>query len=298
MMRNSSEKPVVFSALFQTRYDASTGKIQDIPVTQEEVQETILQLRGELGISLKAGNPANFLKDYLRSPSRNKNWPDEIAAARYTARQVYGKGNVFEFVPYQVGQTAPFPTEFILPPDAPVQRIETVSLPSAARALGRGDEPWLIQVCVNRRLIHTHFSLFSDMHAEDLFHLQNSIKGTPEIDAVFLLVVKEGGRLRKAIVTLEAKRNEPILPDQIKSQAAFMAKQTQARPALGDVEFVVPMAVTATSHGGQRVIALFEMGPITVAEGVAAHDGQAAHMLPITISKAVAYTLHPPVAGI
>ncbi|MDG4670233.1 hypothetical protein P9A16_03810 [Shinella sp. 838] len=297
-MSRDSEKPVVFSHLFQRVFDPASGTVSEGTVTQHDIQEAIILLQQEEGISLKPGNPANFLKDFLRSHSRNAHWPEEIADARYTARQAYGDGRVFEFVPYADEQEVPFPDDFALPENASIHPIEAVSLPSAARALGRGDEAWLIQVCVHQRLLQTHFALFSDIEVIDLFHLQNSLKGTPEIDAVFLLVFDVAGTEKKALVTLEAKRGDPILPDQIRGQVAFMAKQTRKRAGLKDVEFIVPVAANTLKRDGKTVVSIFEMEPMSVADGIAAHDGKSSHELPLVISKSVGYSLSPQVSGI
>lgn len=291
-----SEKPIVFSHLFRHRYDTATGVFTPSTVTNAEIQEIITTLRADEGLSLSVGNPANFLKDFLRSWSRNALWPAEIGAAGYTARQVYRFGAVFDFVPYLLGQTEPFPYEFDLPADAPIHQIESVSLPSASRALGRGDESWLIQVAVNQRVLATHFALYSDLDAIDLFHLQNTMKGTPEIDAIFLLTFNEAGSVRKALVTLEAKRNEPILPDQIRSQVAYTAKQCRRRPGLSDVEFIVPIA--AATRAPSNHLGVFEMRHISVADGVVAFDTNTAHSLPLVTAKAVGYDFVPPVSGI
>lgn len=297
-MSRDSEKPVVFSHLFQRVFNPSTGTLSEGTVTQHDIQEAIILLQQEEGISLLPGNPANFLKDFLRSHSRNGQWPKEIADARYTARQAYGDRRVFEFVPYADEQEVPFPDDFALPENASIHPIEAVSLPSAARALGRGDEAWLIQVCVHQRLLQTHFALFSDIEVIDLFHLQNSLKGTPEIDAVFLLVFNVAGTAKKALVTLEAKRGDPILPDQIKGQVAFMAKQTRRRAGLKDVEFIVPVAANTLKRDGKTVVSIFEMEPISVADGISAQDRKSSHELPLVISKSVGYSLSPQVSGI
>lgn len=297
-MARGSEKPLVFSALFERRYDSGTGVFTPQTITSDELQDMIVAMRADSGISLSVGNPANFLKDFLRSKTRNEQWPLEIAAVGYTARQSYSEGRVFDFVPYAAGQTVPFPDEFELPASAPIHRIESVSLPSVARALGRGDESWLIQVCVHQRILQTHFALFSDIDTVDLFHLQNNMKGTPEIDAVFLLSFSSGGVAKKALVTLEAKRNEPVLPDQIRNQIVIMARQTTLRPGLADIEFVVPVAAATIDRNGNRVIAIFELQPIPVADGIAAHAAGTMHDLPISIAKAVGYVLAPPVVGV
>ncbi|RWE07706.1 MAG: hypothetical protein EOS23_26715 [Mesorhizobium sp.] len=289
----------MFSLLFDRRYDKSSGQFTEMTVTSDEIQDAIVTLKQYMGISLSVTNPANFLKDFLRSKTRNKQWPSEISQAGYTARQAYSEGRVFDFVPYEKGQTVPFPDDFELPDDVTIHEIETVSLPSAARALGRGDEAWLIQVCVHQRVLQTHFALFSPIEAIDLFHLQNSLKGTPEIDAVFLLAFKGEDHVpKKALVTLEAKRDEPVLPNQIRSQAAVMAKQTRRRSALADIEFILPVAAATFNRDGKRIVAIFEMEMVSVADGLAAHDSHTAHDLPISIAKVVGYALVPPVVGV
>lgn len=130
-MARQSEKPAVFRLLFDRRYNWKTGTFTPQTVTSDEIQEAILQLRADEGISLAVANPANFLKDFLRSTNRNVQWPQDIANVGFTARQSYSEGRVFDFVPYALGQTVPFPDDFELPSSAVINRIETVSLPSA-----------------------------------------------------------------------------------------------------------------------------------------------------------------------
>lgn len=62
---------------------------------------------------------------------------------------------------------------------------------------------------------------------------------------MFLLSFESGGASKKALVTLEAKRNEPVLPNQIRNQIAIMARQTTLRAGLADIEFVVPESTAA-----------------------------------------------------
>lgn len=297
-MAGESEKPIVFLELFRRRFDAATGIFTATTVTQAELQDVIATLRADEGLSLSVGNPANFLKDFLRSWQRNALWPSEIAAARYTARQAYGGSAVFDFVPYLSSQRDPFPYEFDLPAAAPRHRIETVSLPSAARALGRGDESWLIQVCVHQRVLQTHFALFSGLEAVDLFHLQNTMKGTPEIDAVFLLTFMQNGSLEKALITMEAKRNEPILPDQLRNQIAYMAKQCRSRPGLHDIGFIVPVAAATRPALLPATVAVFELEAVSVDNGATAYDAETAHELPLVVARSVGYTFNPSVSGI
>ncbi len=297
-MARDSEKNQVFSLLFGRRYDKAAGSLRSSIVTSSEIQEIINDLNQEGTASLSLGNPANFLKDYLRSPRRNAQWPAEILAAGFTARQAYGEGRVFDFVPLPEGQIEPFPDDFALPDTAPTHEVESVSLPSVARELGRADESWLIQVCVQQRILQTHFALHSQLNVVDFYHLQNSLKGTPEIDAVFLMVFEQDGERHKALVSLEAKRNEPILPDQIKSQVANLAYQTRKRAALSDIRFILPVAAKSLGPKTRRVIALFEMELVGVEEGAAAQANRSAHDIVLQIARTVGYVLSPPIAGV
>lgn len=294
-----TRKPKVIEHLFEKRYDSRMRQIADPLVRSDALIEAIEECNKLPGKTLSTKNPANFLKDYLRSPKRNELWPAVLKRARITARQKYRKGRVFAFAPYEEGQTEPFPDIFVLPSDAQEHVVESVSLPSAARALGRRDEAWLIQVCVHQRIVQTHFALHSHHQAPvDIFHLQNSVKTTPEIDAIFLMTLFERNSLRKALVTLEAKRDEPILPDQLRAQVARMAKTCRKEKGLRDVELIVPVAARSGLHDGARVVALFEMAPVEVDRGVAAYDADEEHLLKLDIVSAVPYRLQPAVSGI
>lgn len=305
-MADSSEgetlaaKPRVIQKLFDDLYDSSSGTIADPIVTSDKLVAAIDHCNEQGGKQLSTKNPANFLKDFLRSPRRNDLWPASLKSARITARQKYRKGRVFAFAPFAEGQSEPFPDLFVLPQGAEEHVVESVSLPSTARALGRRDEAWLIQVCVHQRIVQTQFALHSELsgHCVDLFHLQNSVKTTPEVDALFLLTLKERKETRKALVTLEAKRDEPILIDQVRAQVARMAKECRNKPALRDISLIVPVAARSQKLDGSRVVGLFEMDPISVEEGARAYDADEEHLLNLEIRSAVAYRLRPDVSGI
>ncbi|MDQ1198232.1 hypothetical protein [Agrobacterium sp. SORGH_AS 787] len=296
-MAKESEKPPVFQYLFDRRYDWGRRTFTPLTVTQEEIQDAIGQLRDE-GNTLSTGNPANFMKDFLRGINRNAQWPEPIADARYTARQAYGEGRVFDFVPYQPGQTVPFPDDFALPAEPVVHAVETLSMPAVARKVGRPDDPWLMQICVQQRILHTHFAVHSELQVVDFHHLQSSLKGTPSLDALFLLTFNAGERLQKALVTFEAARTAPILPDQIKAQAAAMARRCQSTDGLGDIDFIIPVAANIATVRSSPVIAMFEMERIAVEEGREALRQDRTHELPLLITRMVGYTLNPKVAGI
>lgn len=293
-------KPRVIQKLFDDLYDPITGMFPDAMVTSDKLVAAIEHCNKLGGKQLSTKNPANFLKDFLRSSRRNDLWPASLQSARITARQKYRKGRVFAFAPYAHDQSEPFPDVFVLPPDAVEHVVESVSLPSTARALGRRDEAWLIQVCVHQRIVETQFALHSELsgHSIDLFHLQNSVKTTPEIDAIFLLTLKDKKETRRALVTLEAKRDEPILIDQVRAQVARMAHECRKKPALRDISSIVPVAARSQMLDGSRVVGVFEMGPISVEEGALAYDNDEEHLLNLEIRSAIPYRLRPDVSGI
>lgn len=293
-------KSRVIEYLFDQRFDPTLGDFSDPMITSDALKDAIVECNKQAAKKLSTNNPANFLKDFLRSPRRNELWPQKLKDARVSARQKYRKKRVFAFVPYEEDQSEPFPDRFVLAESAAEHRVESVSLPSAARALGRKDEAWLIQVCVHQRIIQTQFALHSALSSEvvDFFHLQNSVKMTPEIDAIFLLTLRRGKQLLKALVTLEAKRNEPILIDQIRAQVAIMAKQCKSKRSLSDISFILPVAARSEVRQGHRIVGVFEMAPIPVDTGASAHDNDEEHLIPLEILDGVPYRLIPEVSGI
>lgn len=221
------------------------------------------------GAALSVKNPANFLKDIIRKDNANTHWPPALVAAKIGARQRYGGKRVFQFVPFAPGQTQPFPDNYVPNASTPVHRLQSATVPFAARQLGRKEESWLMQVVVALRVIETQLSLFSPLRnrLRDVTHLQMSMKTQPEIDAVYL--VSHGSSLNMAkgsdlfsVVTCEAKQlGERILEDQIREQIAkaFVETKKMARPQIGSLK---PMAVqirdAAVPDGMERRIFVVE----------------------------------------
>lgn len=143
-----SKKPeaieIVFDRLIGTdKWPVSRRLIVERPSLVAAIDERNSQHPGERK-SLSTGNTANFLKDFIRKRTCNRNWPSRLAKQRITARQVYGKGQIFEFVPFGPDDDLPFPDRFDPTPDLPILPFEALSIPLEARKLGRQDEPWLI----------------------------------------------------------------------------------------------------------------------------------------------------------
>ena len=251
-------------------------------MSMTDVQEAIRHCNKKYGSNLSDRNPANFMKDIVRGQSASRNWPEALKKLRFTAVQRPGAGNVFEFVPYGPGQTEPFPDIFKPDETTPRFRVQSVSMPLAARELGRSDEPWLIQTAVNLRIVETHFSVISEQPIAQLTHLQMSVKlRETEIDALFLATCKTDEGEYRAIVTCEAKQSrERVLEHQIISQVKAAFEETQ-------VDVVIPIALRAVRGVGFYVV-----------EFEAVRRADAASLEGLSVSQEAIYELRPPVPGI
>lgn len=167
----------------------------------------------------------------------------------------------------------------------PRYRVESVTIPFAARAFIGNDEPSLLQTLVRLRIIESHLSLFSPRRAmlRQLEHIQNAVKHRrTEIDALFLGIEQSGPTThREFVVTLEAKRkNEDFNLDQIRSQPAAVFQKMRAH------HIVVPIAAKAIAPS-----------VIHVVEFAAIERGAEEDASLVMVSQAV-YELYPPLPGI
>lgn len=289
MAESGSYKPEIFLRLFQKRWNPETRQLANSVVHSNEIRQEHHDYRTRRGQPVEVTNVPAFMKDFLRKRRlANANWPPEIFAAGYTARQVTGGGRIFEFVPILPGQTEPFPSNAPTPPpDIVPHRISSVSLPLASRRLGRTDEPWLVQVSVRLHLVETYFALFSSRRAtvRQVDHLQNALKlRRTEIDALFLGIEEiEAGVFNDFIITCEAKHaGEDIIAEQVLQQIkAVFHLDNVTQP------FVVPVALKAISPSR---IHLVEYGE------VARDDAEALDTL--TMVNQAVFELVPPVPGI
>ena len=259
---------------------------------------------------LSIGNPANFLKDFIRKDTCNANWPSHLAKARITARQVYGDTQVFEFVRFRDNDPVPFPNRFDPVRSVPVE-FESLTIPVEARKLGRRDEPWLIQVAVSQRLIATHLAIQAakaGLSVESLAHLQVSVKTQPEIDATFVATIQpKTGSRRRAYVTVEAKQyGERILEHQIREQvkvAFAITAQLEAEDERIDSVIPIVLKVVAmpdaatTAEKKERYIYIAQFNEI-LRDPFRATYASALHEMPLTIQSSALYRPFPPIAGI
>lgn len=224
----------------------------------------------EVSPGLSTANPANFLKDIVRSKNANDWWPQLLKNDRIRARQVLGKKRVFMFWDYIPGTDIPFPDRFIPQEDTPVLDLPSVSMPFLARSMGRREETWLTQVAVNLRLVESHLSLVSHFSGRirDLTHLQMGMKTQPEIDATYLLTLnsKEGSLQESVLLTVEAKTiKQRLLEDQIREQVKkAMAVTKKLKPP---IHAVLPIAIQVIKRNladgkSETLIFLVEFGSV------------------------------------
>jgi len=281
-----SSKIPVLEHIFDLLFDKNSGQLTRSIVTLNDVVQAIRHCNAAGITNLNEKNPANFLKDLIRSENVNQNWPIKLTQFRYTARQAPGNGQAFEFIPFEQGQTEPFPEKFAPSQSTPRHRIQTVSLPLASKALGRRDEAWLVQVAVNLRIVETHFATHSAIQVQELAHLQMSVKlRNSEIDALFHAKYQTtAGTINSAIVTCEAKQiRERLLEEQIINQVRAVFDATD--PSLANV--AIPIGMKVIDNGA---IYLIEFSPVDRAG--------AGSLSSLTPASEAIYELVPPVPGI
>ncbi|AOY64487.1 hypothetical protein ABFO19_03100 [Xanthomonas citri pv. glycines] len=242
----ASDKTDVILYLFDKYWDPVGRRLTKTLMSLQDVAEAIRACNVQDGKARSDRNPANFLKDVIRSRRASRIWPQEVALLRFTGEQRTGTGDSFEFVPYAVGQDEPFPDLYRATHETKNIDMQSVSMSLASRDLGRSDEAWLIQTAVNLRVIEQHMATVSALQVKEVTHLQMTVKlRTTEIDALYLANTKE---FSKVLITCEAKNgSERILTGQIISQVKAAFETT-------DAELVVPVAIRSEKGVGIHVM--------------------------------------------
>jgi hypothetical protein len=277
-----SQKPQVIERIYDQLVDPVTAQLTRTVVTSTDVVEAIRWCNANEGTDLSEKNPANFIKDVIRGHGASGMWPQRLHNLRIGGRQITGDGNIFEFVPYEDGQTEAFPQLFGYHEGVREHEIQSVSMPLASKALGRDDETYLIQVAIKLGLVETHFALHSDLEVIELNHLQIGIKlRLTEVDSMYSATYLDAeGERHQLIITVEAKkRRQRILPEQIVRQVKAAFTETP-------VDVVVPLALVSAGGG----IYVAEFSPI--------HRAQSKALESLDLAKEVLYRLKPPVKGI
>jgi hypothetical protein len=250
-----SYKPLVIEEIFKQLFDPKTGTLSRTVVTAADIQNAKRIVNRDHDLQIKVdSNPFNFMKDIVRGKKAAAFWPETIRELGYIGEQVTGDGAVFEFVPYVSGTENSLSVDFVPSAATPRFLVQSLSLPQAAKSLGRNDEPWLLQVAVNLRIVETHFAVGENkqIEAAEVSHLQMDIKlRKVQIDALFLVQYFSDSTqraLKSALASIEAKRGDQrILIEQIKRQvlATFASTST---------ELVIPIAVSAIRDQGIFVV--------------------------------------------
>lgn len=277
-----SQKPEIIDRIYDQLVDPHSGKLTRTLVTNSDITEAILWAQKSIGSTLSEKNPANFMKDIIRGAGASGMWPERLKALRIGGRQVTGYGNVFEFVDYEEGQTDPFPNRFGYHDAVQTFRVQSVSMPLAAKALGRNDETYLIQVAAKLAIVETHFALQSPVSVLEINHLQVGIKlRLTEVDSMYAAIRQaDDGTHENFIITAEAKkRGQRILEDQVKRQVEAAFKETP-------VDLVVPIAMTVAASG------------VYIAEFVGVRRAELDDLVALELAAEGLYVLTPPVPGI
>ena len=310
--RVQSKKPEVVEILFEQllgrdKWPTERRLIVDSNKLVAAIRKRNGRHKREKKLSTK--NPANFLKDFIRKKTCNANWPRKLSKLHVTARQVYGDQQVFEFVAFGAGDVLPFPDRFEPKENIELFPFEALSVPVEARKLGRQDEPWLIQVAVNLRLIEAHLAIQSaraGLRVQSLAHLQVAVKTQPEIDATFVATVLSNTDERlRVYVTVEAKQfGERILEHQIREQIGIAFSSTEPLTGEDKIEAVLPLVLkvvekpepTDQRKTGSRCIYIAQFKMVE-REDFEANYADKLHDLPLEIQSSGLYAAYPPISG-
>lgn len=282
-----SNKTPIIERIFKKLWIPDEKRLERSVVTFVDIIEAINEYTRDTDRKVSAGNPANFYKDLTRRvASANAWWPAFVFDQGYTAIQVTGDGQCFEFIRIPAGQSKAFIPAVEPPsPDCPRHSISTVPMPLPVRALARADESSLLQLAVRLRVIETHISLFSPKREiiRQIDHLQNAVKlRFSEIDAIFLAIEEPDlGKYRQFLITCEAKASgEDVTVEQLVRQVQGILE------AMPDQHSVVPMVIRSLGHSNLHVV---EFQEVSRAQAPAITEL-------VKLSEAV-FELRPPLPG-
>jgi hypothetical protein len=310
---SASQKTPVLDYLFR-KLETSNSKIVSHADLFEAIDYANAAIEEENAARLAAGlkrrkklsksNPANFLKDIIRTPKGNDWWP--VSAKGWTARQRYRDKLVMQFVP--TPHAIPFPDHFLPGDLTKTHDIEAASIPYLARMLGRKEETWLTQIVVNLRLVETQMGVHSpDSHRlRDITHLQVGMKTQPEIDATYVMTLRDtkDGEDWNVFITCEAKQlGERLLEDQIRTQVARAMDET-ARFSAPKIHAVKPIFIQVLERDGERFIYIvefeeFERGTFNNTwRNEKPPNDERLYDMPLKRASDALYRLCPPIPGI
>lgn len=288
-------------------------------VTLEETNNAIAAINATgRQKALSTRNPSAFFKDFgRRMKSSEKHWPPSLLAAGYTGQPKKGQRAAFEFLQLPPGQTTAFLATAAEYPRNPattkLQAIQTLSLPSLAKALGRKDENWLQSLAVSLHIPHTHLALHSDpaLRLIEMGHMQSNMKlRTAEIDGLYSGTLENR---RVLLMTMEAKSDgddisEPQVIEQIKAIRSLKSIEKFLRDIGADdsAVLIIPMAMKLVGAAcssdvpgatdfdavGSRLLYLVDYGAVPYRSD---NDNTA---LSLTPRGETLFDLRPPIKGI
>lgn len=277
--------------LFAAAWDPVLRTLVRTRVTTDEVVDAIRWANSRYGSKLSTKNPANFIKDVLRGRNASRMWPRALKSRKWSAIQLTGRGDCFEFVPYWPGQKEPFEDRFRFRPDVVRRQVQSLSIPIALKNLGRDDETYLIQIAAKLAVVETHLALETRLRIDiqEVAHLQVGIKlRLAEVDSLYTATYRDAanGELRRLFVTVEAKKKgQRIIEEQIVRQVHAAFKATAA-------DLVVPLAMVAVGDSRDSNHGLY------IAEFVAVERKKADDFEGLVLAGEAFYELVPPVKGL
>jgi hypothetical protein len=230
-----SQKTKVIAALFKEK---GLGEVKS--------DDIVAAINADSECTLSTKNPANFLKDLIRSHSANDNWPEILKQLRVTAEQLYGGERVFCFRLYEPDQSEPFPNGVFDHARADRQIVTSLAIPKLRRQYPSKDENWVAGIVENLGLVSIQLAVQSpDTGITDLALVQVGKKTQPEID---MLYVADYDGSHHAVTCEIKQENERILEGQICGQVE------QAFKLSPNFIAVKPMAIQVTADGNIYIV--------------------------------------------
>lgn len=258
----SSDKNTILEGLFHDPSRWDRGRLLRPVVTLSEVQAGIAAYNATAlpGRELSDRNPANFFKDYVRRLSAaEKNWPESIRMAGYTAVQRTGGGDAFAFTPLAAGElgsgfcagASRYPVD---PETVKLAVQQTLGLDVFMKSLARTDEAWLQSMAAALQLPQAHLALHYNPQfpINQIGHAQSNMKLLKtEIDSFYY------GRLPSDGVVLLPMEIKGISDDILESQLLEQVGAVQNLSAVSGLlntlsanlgnTLIVPMALKVVS---------------------------------------------------
>lgn len=231
-----SKKTRVIEILFEDPSRWAGDILVRDTVSFDEVVQAISQRNLELGpdeYRLSTGNPANFIKDFVRNgASFSRNWPSSVLSSGYSAVPEKGDKLCFRFVPIGGSESddrTRLPSVYPqVPNNITIDVVQTLSIDLLNKALARTDENWLQVLANSLHIPHQHFARHPVEGRQLLHvgHIQSNVKlRRAELDGLYLARMGDG---TVGLISAEVKGpNDDILLSQIAQQIEALRRLRQ-----------------------------------------------------------------------